>query len=163
MRVQLTRLDGFLEKTRAHKVRIKSAISSINSLTFRRLNDPSGDTAICLVMYLPEPDIATRFATALQAEGVNAQSIFNKGVPDWHIYSHWEMILNKWTPTAEGCPYTCPYYIGKGGDMRYSPDMNPNTLALLGRSVHIDIPPQMTDEDCDMIAEAIIKVSNAYL
>jgi len=148
---------------RAHKVRIKSAVSSIKGLTFRRLNDPSGDTGICLVMYLPEADIATRFATALQAEGVNAQSIFNKGVPDWHIYSHWEMIMNKWTATAEGCPYTCPHYTSKGGDIWYSPDMNPNTLALLGRSVHLDIPPQMTGEDCDMIAEAIIKVSKAYL
>jgi dTDP-4-amino-4,6-dideoxygalactose transaminase len=73
------------------------------------------------------------------------------------------MILNKWTATNEGCPYTCPYYREKGGKIEYSKDMNPNTLNLLGRSVHIDIPPQMPDDDCDMISEAIIKVASACL
>jgi len=163
MRVQLARLDGLLDRMRSHKARIKKSIGSIKGLSYRRLNDSEGDTAICLVMYLPDVDMATRFAAALQAEGVNAQSIFNKGVPDWHIYSHWEMIINKWTATPEGCPYTCPRYTDRGGNIKYSPDMNPKTLALLGRSVHIDIPPQMTVEDCDMIAEAILKVARAYL
>jgi len=41
--------------------------------------------------------------------------------------------------------------------------MCPNTLDYLGRSVHIDIPPQLTAEDCDLIAEAIRKVADALL
>jgi len=39
--------------------------------------------------------------------------------------------------------------------------MNPKTLEYLGRAIHLDIPPQMTDEDCDMIAYAINKVAAA--
>jgi hypothetical protein len=73
------------------------------------------------------------------------------------------MILNKWTATEEGCPYTCPYYTSKGGKAEYSADMNPNTLEYLRRSLHIDIPAQMTADDCDMVADGIIKVANAYL
>ena len=160
-RVQLKRLDGLIEKMRKNKARIKEAISNIKGIEFRRLNDPEGDTAICLVFFLPTADLAEKFARALKAEGVEANSIYNKGVPDWHIYAHWEMILNKWTATPEGCPYTCPYY--KGPEPRYTPDMCPRTLDLLGRSIHIDIPPQLSEEDCNLIAEAINKVARAYL
>lgn len=163
LRVQLQRLEGLLAKMRQNKTRIKNAITNINGIEFRRLNGAEGDTGIVLIMFLPNPEITGKFADALKAEGIEASSMHNKSVPDWHLYSHWDMILNKWTATEEGCPYTCPYYTKKGGQVQYSADMNPNTLGYLRRSLHIDIPPRMTADDCDMIAEGIIKVANAYL
>ena len=163
LRIQTNRLDNLLFRMRQHKARIKEAIKGINGIDFRRLNDPEGDTGIVMIFYLPDSNISSKFAKALRAEGVAASSMDNKSVPDWHVYAHWEMIINKWTATSEGCPYSCPFYLEKGGNVKYSADMNPNTLALLDRSIHIDIPPQMTNEDCDMIAESIIKVADAYL
>jgi dTDP-4-amino-4,6-dideoxygalactose transaminase len=73
------------------------------------------------------------------------------------------MIMDKVTATPEGCPYTCHYYTQRGGKAEYSPDMCPNTIDLLGRTIHLDIPPQMTDEDCDLTALAIRKVAKALL
>ena len=163
LRVQLKRLDGLISKMKYNKSRIKNAIGNIRGLEFRRLNDTEGDTGLVLIFFLHDPDLTGKFADALKAEGITASSMHNKSVPDWHIYSHWEMILNKWTATSEGCPYTCDYYLKKGGKVQYSEEMNPNTLQYLQRSVHIDIPPQMTEADCDMIAEGIHKVANAYL
>jgi 8-amino-3,8-dideoxy-alpha-D-manno-octulosonate transaminase len=163
LRAQLTRLDDLLLRMNFNKNRIKNAISGIKGIEFRRLNDASGDTGIVLIFYVPSPELAGKFAQALNAEGIGASSLHNKSVPDWHVYSHWDMILNKWTSTTDGCPYNCPHYIEKGGKIEYSPEMNPKTLELLGRSIHIDIPPQLSVQDCDMIAEGIIKVSNAYL
>jgi len=161
LRVQLGRLDSLIERMRENKRRIKEAIKDIDGIQFRRISDPEGDTGICLVFFLPTSELAKKFAEALQAEGVEANSIYNKGVPDWHIYAHWEMIMKKWTATPEGCPYTCPYH--RGPEPKYTTDMCPNTLDLLGRSVHIDISPQLTGEDCDLIAKAIHKVARAYL
>jgi len=163
LRVQLKRLDGLISKMRYNKSRIKKSIENINHLEFRRLNDPEGDTGLVLIYYLPDADLTGRFANALKAEGIAASSMHNKSIPDWHIYSHWEMILNKWTATQEGCPYTCTYYLKRGGKINYSADMNPITLQYLQRSIHIDIPPQMSDDDCDMIAEGIQKVATVYL
>ena len=163
LRAQLTRLDDLLERMKSNKNRIKNAVSDIKGLEFRRLNDTSGDSGIVLIFYLPSAELAGKFAVALNAEGIGASSLHNKSVPDWHVYSHWDMILNKWTSTPDGCPYTCPHYIEKGGKIEYSPDMNPKTLELLSRSIHIDIPPQLSAEDCDMIAEGILKVASAYL
>ena len=161
VRVQLKRLDGLIEKMRRNKARIKDAIKDIEGLRFRRLNDPTGDTGMALIFFLPTVEITKKFAKALKAEGIEASSIYNKGIPDWHIYAHWGFVMNKETATPEGCPYTCPYY--EGPEIKYSPDMCPKTLDWLGRSIHIDIPPQMKEEDCDMIAQGIRKVAEAYL
>jgi 8-amino-3,8-dideoxy-alpha-D-manno-octulosonate transaminase len=163
LREQLKKLDSLLDRMRQNKKRIKDAIGDINGISFRRLNDAEGDTGIVLVFYLPTTELAGRFSAALNAEGVAASSLNDRSVPDWHVYNHWDMILKKWTATSEGCPYTCSFYKEKGGNMEYSPEMNPRTLEYLGRSVHIDIPAQLTAADCDMISESIIKVANAYL
>ena len=157
--VQLRKLDSLLAGMRRNKKRIKGQLGDL-PITFRRLNDAAGDTAIALIFYLPDSSITARFTEALQAEGVGAACIFDKGIPDWHIYAHWKHIIEKVTATPEGCPYTCPYY---GKTVEYSPDMCPKTLDYLSRSIHIDIPPQMTDEDCDMIAKGIAKVARAML
>lgn len=160
---QLRKLDTLLERMRRNKKRIKDQVSGIPGITFRRLNDESGDTAICLVFFLESPDVTRRFTEALNAEGVPAGCIYSNGIPDWHIYAHWKMIMDKVTATPEGCPYTCSYYTEKGGRIEYSPDMCPQTLQYLGRSVHLDIPPQMTRDDCDLTAEAVRKVARALL
>jgi 8-amino-3,8-dideoxy-alpha-D-manno-octulosonate transaminase len=155
---QVRKLDGLLAGMRRNKKRIKDQISGLPGITFRRLNDPDGDTSIALIFFVPQSGITARFSEALQAEGVGAACMFDKGIPDWHVYAHWKHIIEKVTATGEGCPYTCPYY---GKSVEYSPDMCPNTLDYLSRSIQIDIPPQMTGEDCDMIAKGIRKVATA--
>ena len=161
MLAQLDKLDSLLEAMRRNKKRIMDQVRDLPGLAFRRLTDMDGDTAICLILMLEDRNKVQDFAEALQAEGVGAAGIFDKGIPDWHVYSHWEHIMSKATPTAEGCPWTCPYH--KGPEVNYSPDMCPNTLEILSRAVHIDIPSQLTPEDCDMIAKGIRKVALALL
>ena len=160
---QLRKLDKLVAGMRAKKKRIKDQITGIPGITFRKLNDEAGDTAICLIFFLKDGETTERFAKALSAEGVGAHCIYSEGVPDWHIYPHWKMIMGKVTATPEGCPYTCHYYTEKGGKAEYSPDMCPKTLGYLGRTIHLNIPPQMTDEDCDLTAKAIRKVARALL
>lgn len=157
---QLRKLDRLLAAMRRNKARIKQQIADLPDIEFRRLNDPEGDTAICLIFFLPEKSLTLKFAEALQAEGVAAACIFDKGIPDWHIYAHWKHIIDKVTATPEGCPYTCQHY---GRQVEYSEDMCPNTLDYLSRSIHLDIPPQMDEADCDMIAKGVRKVAKAML
>ena len=113
------------------------------------------------MFYIEDSSKVQSFADALKAEGIDAVGVYNSGIPDWHIYSHWKHIIDKMTPTPEGCPWTCPYH--KSPDVNYSEDMNPNTLNYLSRIIHINIPSQMTLEDCDMIVKGINKVAEALL
>ena len=137
---------------------IAGIIKNTKGIKVRPVNDPEGDTAICLMFYLDSSDKVEAFANALKAEGVAAAGIFNAGIPDWHIYAHWKHIIEQKTPTPVNCPWDCPYH-KKAEPVQYDPAMNPNTLEYLGRVIHLDIPPQMTNEDCDMIAKAINKVA----
>lgn len=157
MLAQLDKLDRLLSAMRSHQKRIIDRIRNTKGIKLRPLNDPEGDTAICLMFYLDNADKVSKFVEALKAEGVNAAGVYNSGIPDWHIYSHWKHVIDKKTPTGEGCPWSCPFHKGKA--VEYSEDMNPKTLEYLGRVVHLDIPAQLTDEDCDMIAKAIDKVA----
>ncbi|GAI69474.1 unnamed protein product, partial [marine sediment metagenome] len=61
-RVQLRRLDGLIKRMRKNKERIKDAISDIEEIKFRRLNDPEGDTAIALFFSLPTVELTKKFA-----------------------------------------------------------------------------------------------------
>ncbi|MEA4965169.1 MAG: DegT/DnrJ/EryC1/StrS family aminotransferase [Oscillospiraceae bacterium] len=158
MLAQLGRLDYLNALMRSHQRRIISQIKDTKGVKVRPCNDPDGDTGICIMLYLDSSEKVGPFVKALSAEGVNAVGVFNSGIPDWHIYAHWKHIINEKTPTPVKCPWDCPYH-DKAPAVKYDPKMNPNTLEYLGRIVHLDIPAQMSDEDCDMIAKAINKVA----
>ena len=160
MLAQLDKLDFLLGRMRSSQKRIIDGIKDIPGIRMRPVNDPSGDTGICLMFYLDNAEKVNDFADALQAEGVDAAGVYNSGIPDWHIYAHWDHIINKSTPTEEGCPWTCPYH--QGAEVNYSANMNPNTLEYLSRIIHLDIPAQLTPLDCDMIVLAINKVASVY-
>ena len=157
MCAQLTRLDDLNGRMRSHLKRIKEQIKDTPGIKVRPCHDPEGDTGICLMFYLDDKEKVGPFVDALKAEGVSAGGIFNAGIPDWHIYAHWKHVIQEKTPTDVKCPWDCPYH--KEAPVQYAADMNPKTLDYLGRVVHLDIPAQMTDEDCDMIAKAINKVA----
>ena len=157
MCAQLERLDYLNGKMRAHLKRIKEQIKDTPGIKVRPCNDPEGDTGICLMFYLDNKEKVGPFVEALKAEGVEAGGIFNAGIPDWHIYAHWKHVLHEKTPSEVNCPWECPYH--KQPKVQYAEDMCPKSLDYLGRVVHLDLPAQMSDEDCDMIAKAINKVA----
>jgi 8-amino-3,8-dideoxy-alpha-D-manno-octulosonate transaminase len=157
MIAQLDRLDDLIESMRRAQRRIIDGINNTPGIRLRPTYDDSGDVGICLIFYLNDGNKVERFVEALQAEGINATGVFNSGIPDWHIYAHWEQVLKQMTPNDIKCPWSCPYH--KGNPVEYSKDMNPRTLEYLGRVVHLDIPAQLSDEDCDMISAGIRKVA----
>ncbi len=154
---QFGKLDRLLSLMRRNQQIIIDGIKDTKGIKIRPRNDDAGDTGICLMFFLDSKEKVQPFVEALKAEGVNAAGVFNSGIPDWHIYSHWKHVINKKTPTDDGCPYSCPFH--KGPQVDYSPEMCPKTLDYLGRVVHLDIPAQMSEEDCRMIAHAINKVA----
>lgn len=160
MCAQLNRLDGLNDAMRRHLAIIKDEIKDTKGIKVRPCNDEAGDTGICLMFFLDSKEKVAPFCEALNAEGVNAAGVFNAGIPDWHIYAHWKHVLNEKTPTDVKCPWDCPYH--KAQPVKYSEDMNPNTLEYLGKVVHLDLPAQMTDEDAHMIAKAINKVATEF-
>ncbi|HCS72634.1 MAG TPA: glutamine--scyllo-inositol aminotransferase [Clostridiales bacterium] len=158
MLAQLEKLDYLLGLMRRNQCRIIDQIKDTKGIKIRPVYDSEGDCGVCLMFYLDDKNKTQKFIEALTAEGIAANGVYNSGIPDWHIYAHWNHVIEKKTPTLEGCPWTCPYH--KSEDVQYSADMNPNTLEYLARVVHLDIPHRYTLEDCDMVAKGINKVAN---
>ena len=161
MLAQLGKLDNLVSLMQRNQKRIIEGIKNTKGIKLRPVNDSEGDAGICIMFYLDNKDKVQPFVEALRAEGVSAAGVFNSGIPDWHIYAHWKHVIEQKTPTHVVCPWECPYHT-EAPPVEYEANMNPKTLEYLSRVVHIDIPPQMDDRDCDMIAEAINKVAAVF-
>jgi 8-amino-3,8-dideoxy-alpha-D-manno-octulosonate transaminase len=157
---QFRKLDSIVARMRKNRTRIEARMGGLKGVELREVTDRAGDTAVCLILYLPEAGVVREFVEALQAEGVEASGIFNKGIPDWHMYQHWTMLHGKMMYSKKGCPFNCPLC---DPVPEYKPDACPQTAHWLGRSVHLDVPPQLSDADCDEIGEAIKKVATVVL
>ena len=145
LRVQLKKIDRIVARTRKNKARVLKGITGVSGIELRRENDPSGEVAVSVVMFVETPERARRFRDALVAEGIRRTSgsypsvIYEPGKEDGHVFPHWGHLLSLEGTTTE-----------------YR-----RSLDLLGRAVHIDISPLDTNEDLDDIIEGVRKVSEA--
>jgi dTDP-4-amino-4,6-dideoxygalactose transaminase len=157
---QFGKMDRIVTRMKRNKERIRRTIAELKGVELREVTDQEGDTAVCLVFFLPGAEQVEPFVKALRAEGLDAGGIYNQGVPDWHMYQHWKMLHEKMMPSKKGCPFNCPLCEPAP---EYRPEDCPNTRGWLGRSIHLDIPPQMEERECDEIAEGIRKVASVLL
>jgi dTDP-4-amino-4,6-dideoxygalactose transaminase len=144
-RVQLTRLDGLLERMRAQQVQLAERVGGLPGLSLRRPNDDDGDAGICLIAFAERAELAAEAVDALRAEGVEAMRIYDPEVVDLHVYPYWQPVLDA---------------IARDG--RPQPDC-PHTLALLERSIHVDLSPLNHEQDLDEIGLAFEKVAHGVL
>ena len=103
---QIRKTDAMLAGYRRAFRRIKEAIEPVPGLTFRRVPDASGDTSICLILFLKDGETTRKAMQAMQAQGVPAGGIYDQKVRDWHIYAYWEHILEKKPVAADGLPWS---------------------------------------------------------
>jgi len=157
---QIQKTDCMLTGYRRSRDLILAGLDKHPGLTFRRLTDPAGDTAICLILFLPNADVTRRAIEELHAEGVPAGGVYDSKVRDWHIYTYWDHIIEKKSVAADGLPWSA---VPKEELPAYSRSMCPRTLDLLGRSVHIEINHNYSPEDCQAIAGGINKVLSRLL
>jgi dTDP-4-amino-4,6-dideoxygalactose transaminase len=144
-RVQLSRLDGLLERMRANHARLSGQVGGLPGMTLRRANDDDGDAGIALVAFAEDADRARDAVEALTAEGVLAMRIYDPNTPDLHVYPFWAPVL-----------------AALEADGRAAPDC-PRTLELLERSIHVDVSPLCDEQDLDEIAFAFEKVAKQVL
>jgi dTDP-4-amino-4,6-dideoxygalactose transaminase len=143
--VQLEKRKAILEQMRQHAARLRGVVSELAGTTPRALHDPDGDTGICVMFTVDSPQGARQAVDALTAEGIEAATMGDPHVPDWHVYSHWDHIMNRRGNNDVGFPFTL-------SDRTYSKDMCPKTLDLLGRVVHMNVSPEYSDTDIDEVA-----------
>ncbi len=144
-RVQLTRLDGLLERMRANQARLAERVGAISGLSLRRPNDAEGDAGICLVAFARTSEIAADLVDVLRWEGVTAMRIYDPDTIDLHVYPYWKPVLDLIDSSGRDAPN------------------RPRTLDLLERSIHVDVSPLCSEDDIDEIAFAFEKAAAAVI
>jgi len=124
---QLRKIEKILSTLHKKKKRLKDAISSVEGIGFRKIND-EGECATLLTLLFKDAETADKFC-----KKAGTKTIYHSG---WHVYNNMENILGKKMLTEINCPYTCPYY---GKEIEYKVHMLPKTDNILQRSVNISI------------------------
>ncbi len=158
-RAQVEHLDAILARTRGAKRRVLEQIRDLPGVEFQDVPDPEGDCGIVLILFLPDPHEARRFAAAVRAEGCPVGTMYSGEFPDRHIYCYWDHILARKGYSEKDNPWTHPAY---HGSVSYSRDMCPRTLDYLGRAVAMTIPDHVSEAEADERAAALRKVASVY-
>jgi dTDP-4-amino-4,6-dideoxygalactose transaminase len=145
---------------RVRKNMLKSGLQDIarrKGIQFRTIHDSHGDAGICLVFLLPDAGTASQVSQALSAEGLGNWHLYHPDKVDYHVYAHWTPILEQRGWSEPGNVWQC-----HPRKIEYSRDMCPRSLELLGRAVHIDISPDLSNSNLEEISEALDKVLRAF-
>lgn len=159
--VQFSKRQRIIDNMRARKAIMKAGIADLadsKGVTFRRLNDEEGDTAVALVMFMPDSDRAARVEEALQAENVSCNRLYEAGSSDQHVYASWNSVLQRMQWSERGGPWTWA-----SRDVQYSKDMCPRTLDLVTRAVQVHVAPTLSNSDVEEHVEAMTKVFSRLL
>jgi 8-amino-3,8-dideoxy-alpha-D-manno-octulosonate transaminase len=159
--VQLGRLDDLVADARARKSRLEGLVRDrLRALgsSLRTVHDPDGEAGIAFVFFLPDQGGAERVVSALTDENVPATRLYQDGrlLPhdfvDLHVYPTWTPILRKRTLTPGGGPWRW-----HPREVDYPADACPRTVDLLRRAVHVDVSPELTGEQVEQMASAIVE------
>ena len=151
--VQVSRLDGFLAGTRPIKQGVYKAVEG--TLCPAPQNDAEGNCGTTLHFQFDTAEAAIRFEHLLDERGVYASRPIDSGR---HVYSNWEFIMRKTSICDPGCAWDCPHYKAK---VEYAPDMCPNTLEILSRTVAISTDPFWTQDKVDSLTDNILDAAQA--
>lgn len=155
---QLRKLDKIVTTLRKRKREILEDIAGAPGIKPMRVPDPDGECAYSVNFLFETVEQAQAFSKALAAEGVPVHTIHTEGFPDRHIYRYWEYVLGKVPVTKNFDPWRDPRY---KGDVSYSPDMCPQTMNILTRTVAIPLSQKMKRIHTRQISRAILKVAYA--
>ncbi len=153
---QLKKMPGILAGCRRAKAHLLELTAHLPGIRPQRFHDADGDCGIVFAFFLETRELAKRFSEALLAEGVPNQTIFNKQIPDRHIYAAWDYVLEKKTHDHTGWPWTAAHR-----PIEYHRDMLPQTLDVLGRCISIGLNRHWLEHHTKLVATAIEKVHDS--
>lgn len=137
---QLRKLGDMIDRQQQNQRLIREALESLDGITMRTLPENGKDSYTHVCFFLPDAEKAVAFHKSFTSKGL-AAIYFRNNL--WHYLPNWEHVLERKTVHGTGFPFQGGPY---GGDFRYSPDMLPQTAAIVERLVVIPVFLQMDEE-----------------
>jgi len=160
--VQLRRMPETVGRFHEVKMRVLRQLKTYAEIVPQKLNDPAGEVGYALRFYPETIELGRQIVEALNAEGVGCGMRGKGAHPDWHVYHDMFPITLKSGATPDGCPFECPIYKQRGGDIHYAEGDCPVADDLYDRMITVGLNQWFSPSDCDNIAAGINKVLSAY-
>ena len=160
--VQLKRMDKTNQRFRQVKRRILQRLKTYQEITPQKLNDPDGEVGYMLRFFPATIKLGEKIVKALNAEGIPCSMRGRNARPDWHVYHYMYPVMLQASPTDEGCPFKCPVYRQRGGNIKYAAGDCPVAEDLYDRVITFSLNQWYKAADCRAIADGINKVLSAY-
>ncbi len=90
---QIKKLDQFLAIQRKNNAALKSILSAIPEISFRRVPDPTGDSCTFLSWFLPTTEITKAVVAEMKEQGILGGSFYWFS-NNWHYISKWAHLKN---------------------------------------------------------------------
>lgn len=153
---QLGKLESILTNLRARQQMLKGGMEEAaqrKGITFRAIPDAEGDTGATLIFFAPGAAQAQQIVHKLHESNISAGHMYHPDRSDYHVYAHWLPVLEQRTWTEAGGPWRWAQR-----DIQYHKEMCPRSLALLGRAVHMNIDPLMSNDEMEELIEGVNQV-----
>jgi dTDP-4-amino-4,6-dideoxygalactose transaminase len=149
--VQLRKLPQVVAHMKASKERIKDMLGQMEGVSFRRLNDPDGDTGPFLILTFDKESRAVSITQHLTDGGI--ENVFRVSDYGLHIYHNIRSLVEK-IPLS---PAGNPWLLQQNADsvFEYSKGTCPTSDDLFERSVIITIPSRLTAEQEQEMTQTI--------
>lgn len=144
---QIERLPVLIRDLRDSRRRLVEALGDMAPFRIAPSHDDAGMAGTTVTLQAPDRESARIFA-----EKTGMGSVLNTQATNWHIYYHWDYILEKRSANGKGWPWK---FEGWESPVNYSKDMCPQTLDILQRSFNVAINPDADKEAIEQIAEKI--------
>jgi 8-amino-3,8-dideoxy-alpha-D-manno-octulosonate transaminase len=169
--VQLAKMPELVRRYNAIKRGILRQLKTYREIVPQKSNDPQGEAGYNIRFFPQSVELGRKIAAALNAEGIGVGDFIwpsecsirgPEAPPDWHVYSHMFPVVLQTDPANSGCPFSCPIYRERGGQVEYQRGDCPVADDLFDRNIMIWLDPGYSEEDCRDIAGGINKVLSAY-
>lgn len=149
--VQLRKLPQVVAHMKASKQRIKDMLGQIKGVSFRRLNDPDGDTGPFLILTFDKESRAVSITQHLTDGGI--ENVFRVSDYGLHIYHNIRSLVERIPLSPAGNPWS----LQQNADsvFEYSKGTCPTSDDLFERSVIITIPSRLTAEQEQEMTQTI--------
>lgn len=146
---QLRKLESILEKQRAHKQMIKSALTGQGEVSFRHLPDESGDSATFLSFMLPDEERTRKAAQELAQAGVDGCFYWYDNL--WHYFRNWDHFKQLKSPA----PLAIHRLIDNPG---YEDVQLPQSDAIANRTISMQIKLSWSEADIEQRVEKMKQI-----
>lgn len=96
---QIKKLNQFLEINRRNYAQLKSILSQVSEISFRKIPDPSGDSCTFLSWFLPTEEITNAVVNEMKAQNILAGNFYWYD-NNWHYIRKWNHLKDGNTLSA---------------------------------------------------------------